>query len=238
MNLNELKIKTVYDLGYDKYEGRDQKDNSKSSGKTTVYFKDIKNHLIRHINQAESILGCVAWLTDFDILDAMVNKQVQLIVQKEDFLRPDCGVNKSGYKKALQSKYNALKCDLNKWAMLDHICCHDENYNYVSSIESVRCVGNHNSNNQPSHPRMHNKFVLFCDLPQNIQNESPEPYAVWTGSFNFSRNAGNSFENALYITDKDIVGAYFKEYQQITMFSESLNWSSNWVKPEIMRWKD
>ena len=48
--------------------------------------------LIGLMRQYEAAVGCVAWLTHFDILDAMARlKTVSIVVQKEDFLRPDMG---------------------------------------------------------------------------------------------------------------------------------------------------
>jgi phosphatidylserine/phosphatidylglycerophosphate/cardiolipin synthase-like enzyme len=58
------------------------------------------------------------------------------------------------------------------------------------------------------------------------------PYAVWTGSYNFTKNAGMSFENALYIEDQPIVDAYMAEYAQIFSLSEPLDWTSEWSVPE------
>lgn len=56
----------------------------------TVFFRDLKTRLIEQINRADYVFGCVAWLTDHDILTALGKKRgVQLLVQKEDFLRPD-----------------------------------------------------------------------------------------------------------------------------------------------------
>jgi hypothetical protein len=58
--------------------------------KTCVYFKNLEKHLIDHIKDCEVVLGCVAWLTNEQILKALAQKKgVSLIVQKEDFLRPD-----------------------------------------------------------------------------------------------------------------------------------------------------
>lgn len=58
------------------------------------------------------------------------------------------------------------------------------------------------------------------------------PSAVWTGSFNFTQNSELSLENALYITDPEIVAAYFEEYGQIAAISEPLDWESKWIAPE------
>jgi phosphatidylserine/phosphatidylglycerophosphate/cardiolipin synthase-like enzyme len=82
---------------------------------------------------------------------------------------------------------------------------------------------------------MHNKFLIFSKVEESTEDhgiETVTPYAVWTGSFNLTKNATMSLENALFITDKKIVNAYFEEYGQIAAMSEELNWSSEWTAPE------
>jgi phosphatidylserine/phosphatidylglycerophosphate/cardiolipin synthase-like enzyme len=59
-----------------------------------------------------------------------------------------------------------------------------------------------------------------------------KPYAVWTGSFNFTKTAPLSFENAVVIQDAKIVEAYFKEYAQIAALSEPLDWTVVWIAPQ------
>ena len=120
---------------------------------------------------------------------------------------------------------------------------------YSPSIAPVRCVGNYNSDKKPAMPRMHNKFLIFCSaeverllIPADSEYSSGPPfeeefvrfvpYAVWTGSFNLTFNAANSLENAVYITNEDVVDAYFKEWQQILALSEPLDWTKAWVEPE------
>ena len=95
-------------------------------------------------------------------------------------------------------------------------------------INSIRCFGNHNKDKKPAFPRMHNKFLIFCKEKSGIIC----PYAVWTGSFNLTMNAGNSLENGLYITKKEIVYKYYKEYAQICAISEKLDWESDWCEPQ------
>jgi len=56
----------------------------------TTYFEDLELHLCSYIKQYPIILGCVAWLTNENILRALQSRElVQIIIQKEDFLRPD-----------------------------------------------------------------------------------------------------------------------------------------------------
>ncbi len=59
------------------------------------------------------------------------------------------------------------------------------------------------------------------------------PYAVWTGSFNFTHNASRSFENAVYIEDEKIAQAYVDEYVQLLALSESLDWESECAEPDM-----
>lgn len=100
------------------------------------------------------------------------------------------------------------------------------------SIDAVRCVGNLNREKSPAFPRMHNKFLVFCNIEDREGCEIVEPYAVWSGSFNFTYNAANSLENAVLIRQPEIVKAYYREFGQIMALSEPLNWDSEWSAPE------
>ena len=199
-----------------------------------VFFDDLQGHLIDHIQRAEAVVGCVAWLTSFSILDALSYKRASIIVQKEDFLRPDTGFTGKTWKSKLRAAYDNIRgfgerYDLNGTVIADMSTSSDTN------IQGVRCVGNHNTDKVPAFPRMHHKFMVFCKKgPGDMFNEGPAllPYAVWTGSFNFTHNATRSFENAVYLTDSAIVQAFFHEWEFITAVSEPLNWNSVWAFPE------
>ena len=106
-----------------------------------------------------------------------------------------------------------------------------------STSEAVRCVGNHNFDRKPAFPRMHNKFLVFCDLVHFAEGDyrTLSPVKVWTGSYNISDNASRSWENAIIIDDRDVASAYANEFGQIFAFSESLDWSSPWCEPTY-RW--
>lgn len=84
---------------------------------------------------------------------------------------------------------------------------------------------------------MHNKFVVFGTLytekKDGYEDHKFNPYSVWTGSFNFTQTAGYSLENAIISSDKKIVQAYYKEFQEILKISELLDWKSEWVQPQF-----
>lgn len=229
-NLNEWSIPD--DEFYKANPNRSQLENySTQSGDVEVIFRNIENRLIEEIHKASAVVGCVAWLTSAAILQALSFKYCQLIVQKEDFLRPDIGA-RSNWKQQLRGQYDALG-KVDKWSLPGTIS--RMSYGGESDIEAVRCVGNYNRDKNPAFPRMHNKFLIFGDFSFRGDDEYPvmDPNAVWTGSFNLTKNAGFSLENALIIRDKKIVNAYAQEYGQIAGLSEPLDWRSDWCSPQF-----
>lgn len=210
-------------------------DHSVKSGPVSLYLRNLEDHLIDHIKNTHYIFGCVAWLTNPRILTALTEcRGVSFIVQKEDFLRPDMG-NQTYWRRKLRRMYHALptpplRCEWQDSHITKLSFCAD------TTIQSVRCVGNFNQDKHPAFPRMHHKFIVFC-------NNSPkedrgwewfhvEPFAVWTGSFNFTENSTMSLENAVVIHDPAIAQAYFQEWKQILAISEPLDWTSVWSAPE------
>lgn len=184
------------------------------------------------------IIGCVAWLTSYKILNALAQcKNVQILVQKEDFLRPDINTkNVNDWKKVLHEKYNKISCDIER-----HQFKSPMGYLSVASdptVDGIRCIGNHNSAKNPAFPRMHNKFLVFCKT-HNLNSEvfSYDAVSVWTGSFNLTQNATYSIENAISLNDKsgknEVINSYLKEHHQIFCISEKLNWETDWIEPQF-----
>jgi len=209
------------------------RDNSTSStdGQVQVYFRNLSSALISEIKKADVVLGCVAWLTDFMIIDALREKDVAIVVQKEDFLRPDLGAS-SDWKKRLHAKYNTLSCNIMRFFFKNNMIG-SLSVAYDPTIEPIRCVGNYNRDKSPAFPRMHNKFMIFAKLTEVEGYPTVVPYAVWTGSFNMTLNAQRSLENAVLLKDSVLVDAYFREFGQIFAISEQLDWSSDWIEPEL-----
>jgi hypothetical protein len=52
-----------------------------------VYFRSLAAALVSFIEEADAIVGCCAWLTEPNVLDALASRtETSLIVNKEDFL--------------------------------------------------------------------------------------------------------------------------------------------------------
>ena len=69
----------------------------------------------------------------------------------------------------------------------------------------VCCAGSPPSS--VSRSLMHHKFLVFL--------RGVEPYAVWTGSYNFSKNSNQSLENAVFIDDCTVAQHYFQEWLSV-----------------------
>ncbi len=225
-------------------------DYSTTSRGVTVHFRDLDKALIGYINKTSTVVGCVAWLTHIGILNALSRRDgVSLLVQKEDFLRPDSGGGPT--KEKLRKAYAKLH-GLPR-AAFDAEYDEKLGYSYLAHpamqagprerpdldamhvIDSVRCVGVRNGSQAIATPRMHHKFLVFCRW-MRLNKEDPvavlAPHAVWTGSFNFTNNGMRSLENAVVIRNPDIANAYMCEYLQLAMIAEPLDWHSQWVSPE------
>lgn len=222
-NLNQLGVPVDHDH-------EPQRNNSMSAiAPLEVIFRDHQARLVQEIARYPVVIGCVAWLTDTVVLAALAKcLHVSIIVQKEDFLRPDLVKMRT---LALRRLYDALPAPLMRYSLPGGVS--GLNYAGDASIAAIRCVGHHNSEKKSAWPRMHNKFLVFCDMdPAGDGHEDVVPRKVWTGSYNISANAAASWENAVMIDSPEVAEAYAREYGQIMTFSETLDWKNPWVEPE------
>ncbi|MDT4896409.1 MAG: hypothetical protein QOH25_1486 [Acidobacteriota bacterium] len=161
-NLNELEL--TVDYGIERHPLRDFSVGGEDD-EVQVYFRNLESHLIHHIEAADIIVGCVAWLTSHNILRALSQKiGVSIIVQKEDWLRPD--INAHGdWKSELRRLYDRLPSALTRFDQgLRGTALSGMSWqSALESIEAVRCVGNYNSEKTTS-PRAHHKFVVFTQV--------------------------------------------------------------------------
>jgi len=211
-----------------------------ADGSVEVVFRNIEQRLIDEIRSAKIVVGCVAWLTSGSILDALAEAQgVSIVVQKEDFLRPDLGApGRERWKQWLRDKYDRLpegphRCEYEGTVVSAMSTGGDP------TMECVRCLGNHNADRRAAMPRAHHKFLLFCDYVEDETEDLKDggssviPRKVWTGSYNLSKNGGRSLENAVLLTDERCVRAYYVEWGQLVGVSEPLDWTSEYVHPDL-----
>ena len=225
------------------------------SGDVEVVFGGHKERLLEIIGEAARdglvCTGAVAWLTDPHLIPALATLPSSLVVQKEDFLRPDLGPGdtQEGWRDWLQEQY----ADIHESGKLHDLFQRPNfppplgNMSLLDdpSISGVRCFGprNDRKNSKDRNPLMHNKFLVFSDLhlvtePGDGENREPRKHVlwdarfVWTGSANLSRLAPRSRENCLLIRKPLIALAYLHEWAEIMALSEPLDWTSDWIDPQ------
>jgi hypothetical protein len=235
-DLNSLQIRT--DCGWQPLDRR--RATEFGAAPVEVLFDDIEQQCVDMISRYPFVVGCAAWFTSEPIAAALAKCEegCQIVVQKEDFLRPDSESN-STFAARMREMYASLRCRHDRYHLGELV----SSLSYCSdpTIEAVRCVGNHNSDRNPAFPRMHHKFLVFCNMGKRVidgggdrkyEVSYPIPAAVWTGSFNLTKNAGRSLENVVVIRSPQVADHYYQEWERIVALSEPLNWDTPWCMPE------
>jgi phosphatidylserine/phosphatidylglycerophosphate/cardiolipin synthase-like enzyme len=183
--------------------------------------------LLAFIRGSDIVVGCVAWITSRDVLEALASRRVALVVQKETWWK-----KADARGAALAKRYAALNGGIPAVAFPDSLAPLG-----VKGPPAIACVGYGGGSNFML--LMHHKFVVRCE----IVDPRLWPIAVWTGSFNFSANANDSFENAVEIHDPGIAAAYLAEFALVASLAETMNWrftkpsptgvAGNFVAPPI-----
>ena len=217
---------------------QEQDDNGISAqAQTTVIFRDHTQELIKVLKRAfrdgACCFGAVAWLTDPDVLREMARVPTAMLVQKEDFLRPDSDGPQEEFTRKLREAYDSIttptemRYNLPGLAGGLSVCS-------GPAFQPVRCVGERPVHGQDN-PRMHNKFLVFARCSRKFLDGSKtawKPYLVWTGSANLTAATDDSWENSLLIENREIAQAYLNEWIQLFALSEPLDWDSQYVNPE------
>lgn len=209
------------------------------SGTVRCVFRNHTESLLGLMDEYGAMIGCVAWLTNERILHAMTKIRTAIVVQKEDFLRPDFGDRSAAN---LRPLYDALGgIHLNTLPNpLPNMCYLWENRDRI--FRGVRCMGIRRPERQEPSILMHHKFAVFGDRETSTwehpltgikrQHREFKWKTVWTGSFNFTEGSARSLENSLIIRDPKIAEAYALEFGQVAALSEPLDWTKEWVSPE------
>lgn len=186
------------------------------STEVKIVFRQIEETVSELIRQSDFVVGCVAWLTNTVLLESLSQcRGCQFVVQTEDWLRPDAGDYTLSQQRELIRKLPLI--ENYSLPRVPSVCS-------LFEVDPVRLSGvpKNDSRNQP---RMHHKFAIFgnartdqdCGGPWNV-----DYHTVFTGSFNWTRNATMSLENGVILRGSEIVDAYCREYFQILLSSRKI----------------
>lgn len=195
-------------------------------GVATTHFGELRTPLLRFISDSEVVAGCVAWLTDRQVLDALTHRPSFLLVQKESWWK-----RTDARGQHLARRYAALNGGLPASAFPEPLATRKFRGKPIPNdtvLAPIACVGYGNGGQYQ--PLMHHKFVVRAVLgPDGVL----VPTAVWMGSANFTSTAlDSSVENAIEIHDPTIAAAYLDEFALIASISEPMNWRFNRPTPK------
>ncbi len=192
-----------------------------------IIFEDIEANLIKHIESHDAVVGCVAWLWNKRIVEALRRRlAVSIVVTKEE--------------KFDRITMNALPATIGNFRHE-----HNDNLDPVKRlmmkmdenvIDAIRVCGD-----KETQPLMHNKFLVFLDRFKYLRQDTNTgklvdgdasntliPVKVWMGSFNFTYNATKSLESALVLTrgtrtkETTVAREFFNEWTRIYAISSPL----------------
>lgn len=189
-----------------------------------VYFKDIREVLLQHLSKCSYVVGCIAWITDFGVIDAISKlKGATIIVQAESMFKIK---TREGFKTNLKRRYQQIKqfpwATFAKAAHLPHFQKLWTEMKTTPALQeqlwttlgqdpmAVRTCGQvqkagHEGQNPEEPSMMHHKYLIFLDA-------NAKAVAVWTGSFNFTKNASKSLENIQIVYNQQVADSYLRNF--------------------------
>lgn len=173
----------------------------------SAFVGDLETHLIRMIETYGNnsiLVGCVAWLSNPRIIEAMKThcREVLLLVNDENYATWGNGKNAELYQRlphithSLRELFGHLNTPLGQF----------DTKNY----DPVRCIRN------TGDALMHSKYIIFFK-PMAFETEygfiyRDIPAAVWTGSMNYTIKASRNQENAVFIESELIARFFFHDF--------------------------
>lgn len=90
-------------------------------------------------------------------------------------------------------------------------------------VDAVRAHGERSTTRNAHVARMHHKFFVVF--------RNATPFGVWTGSYNPTRVAAQSAENAVWIEDERIATLYAHEHVRLLLASQPVRWTDRHRAP-------
>ncbi len=185
-----------------------------TEGSSRYIFEGVIDELCKEIKQANVVFGDVMSVTSKKVISALEGlDSCQLVL------------NKKSYGK--HHLYSRIRCLYTPRNILYNLEEAIDDGSWDDDLESIRYCG---SLDESEPALMHNKIIVLAKIdPRNFRLD---PYAVWSGSCNFSFNASRSFENAIITYNRKVAVQYYKEYKQILARSESIKNLNSFYNPQ------
>jgi len=162
--------------------------------KIEVHFDNIVDAIVKYIKCYDLIKVCCAWFTCPLIIEALGERDSEVIVGSTEFLT-------KGHPEYREKLASELIMSLGKGNV--RVCVRDK----ITKLTEVVDEG-----------IVHNKFMIFY----KYEDSKPVPCAVITGSYNYTVTARNNKENIIYVEDKLVAEAYDNDYAKIRLKTKAL----------------
>ena len=182
-------------------------------GRVVAIFNDLAEACAEFVAGADAVVGCVAWLTNPTVLRTFAKlPAISLIVQKEDFLRPDSGASDE----ELRAAYTMLH-GLDRELLPQS---RDIAYAWGDKIEPVRCVGIENHTQRKAVPRMHHKYLVRLAWENG---NADEPILGYDQGMERTNQPTRHFDVDSYVPRKAILSDPINEVDpQLQIFTRKL----------------
>ncbi len=197
---NGVKVFQDYPLG------KQWVDFEPQSCKVEHVFNDHESRLVELIAGYKAAVGCVAWVNNDRLLEALSQLDaVTIVVQKELDLAPtDLGPSE------LYDGYLRLRPFITTQI--------SDRFGAALPV-SVRCFG---VTGKDARAKMHHKFLVLGDRDAE---GSFIPQIVWSGSSNFTENATQSLDDATIFYDSFSAMQFTWRFCRILLLSEPLDFN-------------
>lgn len=204
-----------------------------------VYLDDLEASLLAWLSKQEAVVGCVAWLTNEKVLNALNSLKIcQVVMQKEDWMRPDYDGRHPARHSRKHYDGEAGFCRLELAETIGLSTCGDP------SVDRFRCFGQSTSAQTsgpmqtaapPARPVMHHKFLVGCAMQSYLDDGYPSlkliPRSVWMGSFNMTKGARRNMDSAV-VMGAGPAALYYREWLDVFSHSERLDFDYEYCVPE------
>ncbi len=154
-------------------------------------FSRHEYHIVRHIKNADAVVGCVAWLSSFAIIDALAELPYgcSIVTHRDRHLNS-------------RSRLTERLIGLRPLSLFRGIVCK----NAIEQLDATE-------EDDGSRSMLHHKFIVFLSVDETGTKLSPK--VVWCGSANFTNNAGRGLESALVVIDETTAKAFTDEWEAV-----------------------
>lgn len=193
-----------------------QEDNFESP-EVDVYFSNIEAILLKKIEQYDAVVGCVAWLSNVGLLQALASRPSGSCIIMEK--KAKTCLSPSGI--SIVKAANALPFPVSESAFAATLLFSPDlvDHNAVNN-DFLRLFGGTTPGTITNkNPLLHHKFIVCCDIKEG----EPIPKEVVTGSYNYSDNANYSRENIVVLRNAKAVRSYYNEWLKCFLLSEAFD---------------